>query len=242
MLIEVNSLNGLKEITSKEYNIAQINAIKYKYPKLRQASKAPTFALTYGGTYVTLMNSCGFTEQEAKQIEANYHELYKQSDEWIKNKIATCSQQGYIDVAFGLRIRTPVLHKTILGNSKTPIQAQNEARSVGNAISGQSYGLLTNRAVNGFMERVWASEYKYDIMPICLIHDAIYLLIKDSVKVTEWVNNNLIEEMSWQGLNEIKHPNVHLEAELDIYYPSWANPITLPNKANKETIKSLCKL
>ena len=34
--------------------VESINSIEDKYPKLRQASKAPTFALTYGGTIYTL--------------------------------------------------------------------------------------------------------------------------------------------------------------------------------------------
>ena len=37
---------------------------------LRQDSKAPTFALTYQGTYITLMNKCGFPEPKARAIES----------------------------------------------------------------------------------------------------------------------------------------------------------------------------
>lgn len=222
-------------------SVESINSISKKYPHFRQDSKAPTFALTYGGTYHTLMSNCGFDETKAKSIEANYHEMYKQSDEWTKQKIELCSKQGYIDVAFGLRIRTPILGQTVLGSKKTPYIALAEARSVGNAISGQSYGLLTNRAINEFMQRVWDSDYKYDIMPISLIHDAIYLMIKDDVRIVEWVNNNLIECMQWQNLEEIKHDEVHLGAELDLYYPSWANAITLQNSMNIYEIKDLVK-
>lgn len=222
--------------------VESINSIKKLYPELRQASKSPTFALTYGGTYITLMNNCGFSEQEAKEIEANYHELYKQSDQWVAGKIALAEQQGYIDSAFGLRIRTPIIAKSVLNTTKTPYKATAEARSVANAISGQSYGLLTNRAINAFMKIVWASEYRNDIMPICLIHDAIYLMIRDDIRVIEWVNHHLIKEMQWQELDEIKHDSVHLEAELDIYYPSWANPITLPNNISQTEIKDIVKL
>lgn len=222
--------------------VESINSIKKLYPELRQASKSPTFALTYGGTYITLMNNCGFSEQEAKEIEANYHELYKQSDQWVAGKIALAEQQGYIDSAFGLRIRTPIIGKSVLNTSKTPHKATAEARSVANAISGQSYGLLTNRAINAFMKIVWASEYRNDIMPICLIHDAIYLMIRDDIRVIEWVNHHLIKEMQWQELDEIKHDSVHLEAELDIYYPNWANPITLPNNISQTEIKDIVKL
>lgn len=203
---------------------------------LDSCQKHQHFALTYGGTYKTLMDNCGFTEQQAKQIEANYHELYKQSDEWVKQKLKLCEQQGYIDVAFGLRIRTPILANTVLNTSKTSHIAQAEARSVGNAISGQSYGLLTNRALNAVMEQVWQSEYKYDILPACTIHDAIYFIIKNDIAVVKYINDLLIKEMQWQELQEIQHDKVHLEAELDIYYPNWANPITLANNITEEQI------
>lgn len=224
-----------------EDTVESINSIKKKYPTHRQNSKAPTFALTYGGQYFTLMNNCGFTESEAKQIETNYHKLYAESDQWISDKIDLCCKQGYIDVAFGLRIRTPILAKSILGTSKTPYLATEEGRSVGNAISGQSYGLLTNRAINAFMEKVWNSPYKTDIFPISLIHDAIYLMVRDDVRVIEWVNTHLIKEMKWQELPEIKHDKVHLGAELSLFYPSWASEIVIPNNANIATIKEVIK-
>jgi DNA polymerase-1 len=221
--------------------LSDINSIKKKYPDLRQASKAVTFAAQYGGTYLTFMNNCGFSETQAKQIEANYHELYKESDAWVKDKLDLCCKQGYIDVAFGLRIRTPLLAKSVLDNSKTLREAQAEARSVGNAISGQSYGLLNNRAAIAFMNRVWASEFKYDIFLVSLIHDAIYLIMRDNVRVVEWVNKALIEEMAWQELPEIQHPQVKLGAELDIFYQGWHQPITLPNVATAEQIKHICR-
>lgn len=202
--------------------------------------KHQPFALSYQGTYHTLMNNCGFSESEAKSIEASYHEMYKQSDQWVADKLALCQDQGYIDTAFGLRIRTPLVGRSVLNSSKTPYMASAEARSVGNALSGQSYCQLTNRAVNEFMQRVWASDYKYDILPVCLIHDAIYLMIKNDVKVVKWVNDNLIECMQWQELPELQHDTVKLEAELDIYYPTWADGVTLTNNISEEEILSTC--
>lgn len=218
-----------------------VNAIKDTHPKERQDSKAPTFALTYQGTWATLMSNCGFSETMAKQIESNYHTLYQVSDQWLEDKLQLCCRQGYIDVAFGLRIRTPLLARSVLGNSKTLREAQAEARSVGNALSGQSYGLLNNRAAIAFMKRVWASEFKYDVFLVSLIHDAIYLIMKDDIRVVEWVNKALTEEMAWQELPEIQHPQVKLSAELDIFYPDWSKAITLPNQATNAQILALTK-
>lgn len=102
------------------------------------------------------MNNCGFTPEEAKAIEANYHSLYQVSKAWVDNEIKKASERGYGIGAFGLRILTPVLAKTVYGNKSTPQAAAKEARTLGNALSGQSYGLLTCRAANEFAERVWA--------------------------------------------------------------------------------------
>ena len=222
-------------------SVESINSIKHKYPELRQLSKAPSFALTYGGTFHTLMKNCGFPEQVAISIEDNFHNLYKESGEWLDEKIAECCRDGYTTVAFGLRIRTPLLAKSYLNTSATANESNAEARSVGNAISGQSYGLLNNRAAVSFMHKVWESEYKYSIMPVSLIHDAIYLMIKDDINVVKWVNDNLIEEMRWQELPEIQHDEVKLEAELDIYYPAWHNAITLANDISVDEIKDTVK-
>ena len=239
MEISIDSIESISLVTANEYNVAQINSIKDKEGALRQMSKAPTFALTYQGTYKTLMNNCGFTEDEAKNIETNYHKMYKVSDDWVANKIKLAEQQGYLDSAFGLRIRTPVIAKSVLGNSKTPNLALAESRSVGNAVSGQSYCMLTCRALNEFMERVYASEYKHDIMPVNIVHDAIYLMIRDNIHVVKWVNDNLMDCMSWQELNEIKHDKVKLSAELGLFYPDWSNEITLPNNINRKQIKEI---
>lgn len=229
--------NQMPDITNTKESI---NSIKHKYPELRQESKAPSFALQYGGQYFTLMKNCGFSESKAKEIEANYHKMYEVSDAWTQRKLEQCAKQGYIDVAFGLRIRTPVVGKTVLNTSKTPYLASAEARSVGNAISGQSYCQLTNRAINEFMERVWASEYQYDIMPICLIHDAIYLMIKNDVEIVKWVNDNLIDCMNWQELPEIQHDQIKLEAELGVFYPDWSNEVTLKNHISVNDIIATC--
>lgn len=232
-------IKEIKEITVQEYNVHQINSISKKYPNLRQASKAPTFALTFGGTTYTLKKNCGFNDEEAQQVSDRYHELYTESDQWISDKLDDCCRDGYATVAFGLRVRTPVLAKSILNTNVTARISSSEARSVGNAISGQSYGLLNNRAAIAFMQKVWASDYKYDIFPACLIHDAIYLVIRDDLSVLKWVNDNLVEEMEWQELPEIAHDQVKLGAELALFHPDWSNEILLPNYISKVGLKEV---
>ena len=64
-------------------SVESINSIQAVYKDFRQDSKAPTFALTYQGTYITLMTNCGFSLDKAKMVEAKYHDLYKVSDDWV---------------------------------------------------------------------------------------------------------------------------------------------------------------
>jgi DNA polymerase-1 len=120
-----------------------------------------------------------------------------------------------------------------------PYEAAAEGRTAGNAM-GQSYGLLNNRAAVDFMKKVRASKYRLDIKPVALIHDAIYPLIRDDAEVMEWANRELIKSMQWQELPEIQHDTVKLGAALDIFWPDWSNPITLPNNASQDTIRQMC--
>lgn len=222
-----------------EDTVESINSIQDKYKKLRQESKAPTFLLTYGGSYIGLMQNCGFSEEKAKLIESKYHELYAVSDKWVASKLEQASKDGYITAAFGLRVRTPMLHKVVWNTSKTPYEAQAEGRTAGNAL-GQSWGTLNNRAANEFMERVWNSPYAEFIRPCAQIHDAQYYLLADNYEIVHWVNQNLVECVQWQDHPDIWHEEVKLGGEFGIFYPSWANEISLKNGASIEEIQSTC--
>lgn len=218
--------------------VESINSIKKLYPALRQRSKAPTFALTYQGTYHTLMNNLGLSGIEAMQIEKNYHELYKVSDDWVQTQLQQATKDGYVTGAFGLKLRTPLLKMN--GPGKLHYRAAAEGRTAGNML-GQSYGMLNSRAANEFRERVWASKYRYDILPCAQIHDALYFMWRNTVGITKWINDNLIACMEWDGLVELRHPTIKVGAELDIFYPNWAEATTLKNGMSKQAIFNLCK-
>ncbi len=220
--------------------VASINSIKVKYPEFRQHSKAPTFLLTYGGTYHGLISEVGLSKEEAQKIELNYHTLYKHSDEWVQTKLDDAAKVGYLTVAFGLRVRTPLLHQTIMNSTKTPYEAQAEGRTGGNAL-GQSYGLLNNRAGIDLQDRTLNSDYRYDILPVAHIHDAQYFIVRDDIEVVEWLNINLVDCMNWQELPEIQHSTVTLGGELSLFYPSWKEEIVIPNGADGASIKATIK-
>jgi DNA polymerase-1 len=220
-----------------EDTVSSINSIADLFPDQRQDSKVPTFLLTYQGTYIGMMAKCGFTKIVAMQIEQRYHELYKESDAWVAAKLDEASKVGYITGAFGLRVRTPLLHQVIRGNSSTPYEAEAEGRTAGNAL-GQSWGLLNTRANAAFMRTVRAGPYRLDIRPISQIHDAGYYLVRDDVDALEYLNTHLVKEVEWQDHPAIEHDVVKLGGELALYHPSWADEIKIKNGASQQDMRN----
>lgn len=216
-------------------SVESINSIADKYKSFRQDSKAPTFALTYQGTFSTLMKNCGFSEEKAKMVEARYHELYVVSDLWVQEKLDQAAIDGYITAAFGLRVRTPLLEQVIRGNSKTPREAEAEGRSAGNAL-GQSWCLLNSRAWVEFMDKVRSSEFRTAIRPCAQIHDAGYALVRDDMPALMFMNKHLVDAVNWQDHPDITHPDVGLGGEVSIFYPTWAEEIVIENYCSEDKI------
>lgn len=216
-------------------SVVSINSIADKYPDERQDSKLPTFLLTYGGTFMGIVQQTGMAKEKAQEIEEKYHELYVVSDEWVAERVEQATKDGYVTVAFGLRVRTPLLAQVILGNSKTPKEAQSEARTAGNAL-GQSWCLLNSRASVEFMGKVRQSQYRLDIRPCAHIHDAQYFLIRDDMAAVQFTNEHLVKAVQWQEDPLIQHPQVKLGGALSIFYPTWAEEIEIPNGVNDNEI------
>lgn len=218
--------------------VESINSIQTVYKNFRQISKEPTFLLTYGGTYRGLMKNCGFPEDEAKMIEKRYHDLYQESDKWVQDRLTEASQTGYVEVAFGLRVRTPLLHQVIRGLKRTPYEAEAEGRTAGNAL-GQSWCLLNSRAASEFMGKVRPSKYRLDIRPCAHIHDAQYYLIRDNIDTILYTNQHLVKAVQWQEDPLIQHDEVKLGGELSIFYPDWSKELTIPNEVSEQQLLSL---
>jgi len=206
----------------------------------RKNSKPTTFALQFFGNYKTLMNNQGYSEEKSKRLVDAFHKLYAKYFETINDILDQGMKDGYVTVAFGLRIDTPAMAKSIANTSVTPATVDAERRSVGNAIS-QSYGQMNTKAADDFMRRVWASKYRYTVHMQNVIHDAIYTFGPSDLECVKWVNDNLIECMCMQTDPHIQHPDVGLEAELDIFYPTWADSFTVPNSATEQEIQECIK-
>ena len=77
---------------------------------------------------------------------------------------------------------------------------------------------------------VRSSKYKYDILPVAMIHDAQYFLIRNDPEVVTWANKNLVKAVQWQDDPAIYHDVVKLGGEFSIFYPDWAHELSIPNK------------
>lgn len=226
--INPNDVNSVNQVAEKGH----------KYEKLRGKSKAPTFAMTYQGTWLTLVKNCGFPEKEAKEVEERFRTLYKVSIDWVSQKLDEASKCGYITGAFGLRVRTPLLHQVVRGTKKTPSEAEAEGRTAGNAL-GQSWCLLNSRAASEFMGKARKSQHRTHIRPCAQIHDASYYLIPDDLDVLMYVNEHLVKAVQWQDHPDIAHPEVGLGGEVSIFYPSWEKEIVIPNGATQEEVLNI---
>ena len=221
-----------------ENTVESINSIQKKYKPLRDKSKNPTFTLTYQGTWRTLVEKYKFTEVLARQVEARYQELYKVSIDWVSQRLDQACKDGYVTVAFGLRVRTPLLKQVIRGAKATPNEAAAEGRSAGNAM-GQSWCLLNSRAGSEFMGKVRKSKHRLNIRPCAQIHDAQYYLIRDHIPAVAYTNEHLVKAVEWQDHPDIYHPQVKLGGELSIFWPNWSKEITIPNGAGEEEITAV---
>lgn len=176
------------------------------------------------------MANCGFTLQLAKSIEASYHNLYHVSDKWVADKLEQACKDGYVTLAFGLRLRTPLLKQVVLGTSKTPYEAAAESRTAGNAL-GQSYCMLNSRAGSEFLDKVRKGPYRLDIKPCSQIHDAGYFLIKDNMEVLLYTNKHMVEAVSWQEDPAIQNEYIKMSGELSVFFPNWKEEMTIPKDA-----------
>lgn len=216
-------------------SVESVNSIEDKYPQLRQDSKAPTFAMTYQGTYMTMVKNLNWPVEKAQKVEAAYKELYSVSIDWVSSKLDQAAKDGYVTAAFGLRVRTPKLAQVLRGNSRTPREAEKEGRTAGNAL-GQSWCLLNTRAGIEFMGKVRNSKHKLDIRPAAHIHDAQYFIVRDDLDAIHYTNTHVVEAVEWQEHPEIQHDEVKLGGTYSLYYPDWNHEIKIPNRASKEQI------
>lgn len=204
-----------------------VNRVKDEAGDLRQKSKGVTFLKIYGGGAGKIQKTLKCTMERAQSISDAFDTLYKVTKQFNDSNTMLAKKQGYLDVAFGLRVHCPRI------NSGDTGVASSEGRSVNNATT-QSYGMLTNKASIMFLEKLKKSAYKLDIKMINQVHDCIYFIVRDDPEVIQWLNTELIHAMSWKDDPALEGP-VPMEAELDIGFDG-AHCKTLKNGATIEEI------
>lgn len=212
------------DMTSAE----SINRIKTEAKDLRNGSKKYTFGLQYGCGAGKIQDMLKGSRERAEGIFNSFHSLYSGLSEFSKSNEQFAKKNGYVELAFGLQLKTPRIH------SKDQGVASAEARSASNAVS-QSFGMLMNRTFIALLERIEKSEYKYGIKIINTIHDSLMLLVKKDIGAIHWVNENLVECMRWRDDPRLLNSAVTLEAEVD-FGSSWYDLTTIKNNASEEEL------
>ena len=231
---------NITEYNYIEYNRNIINNIKNTHSQLRFNSKTVTFAFTYLGTAKTVSKDENISLEQAEKMYENYHKMYKVSDNYVNKRIYKAYQDGYINIAFNLKLRTTLLKYYNPNLKNLPYSVQKEIKTASNAL-GQSWGLLNTRASSEFLSKVRNSKYCNDIKPCVHIHDAQYYLVRNNLKIIHFINEELIKSISWQSAKEIKHDKVKISGSLSIFYPSWAYELKVQNNISLNDLRNLIK-
>jgi len=98
--------------------------------------------------------------------------------------------------------------------------------------------MLLNRAMIATNRHIEEAGYGEHILPINMIHDAGYFLVKDDPIYVQFLNTVLIEEMRWQADPLIASEDVTMEAEAE-FGKSWDKLYPLKNKATISEINDV---
>lgn len=198
--------------------------------------------MQFFGTIFGLIKKFGFSKLLSAHIFDSFQETYSVSIDWTKRQIKKAHKKGYVVGAYGLRLKTPLLKRTVYGDTQVPYAAVSEFRTAANMLSGQSYGLMTINAFYEFMKIVYEHpEYKYKIRPVITIYDAIYIeLDDDDPKQLKFVNDTLIRCMAdISKLPELKHKDITMSSTLSLYAGTMATEVEIPNNASLKDIKKI---
>jgi len=208
-----------------------INRIQHEAKDLRQNAKPISFLKIYGGGAGKIQKVLKCSMARAQEISDAYDELYKDTMAFNADNISKAKRDGWLDVAFGLRVRCPRI------NARDGAIASSEARSVNNSVS-QSYGMLTNLASKKFLDAVKVSEHKMDVKLINQVHDCLYGLVREDPNTAHWVNETLVPIMRWKDDPAIRDSIVTMEAEVDIGYDG-AHCVTIANNTSLDEITAI---
>ena len=224
-----------------ERDVESINSIPELFKDVRTAGKPVTFLLAYGGTPYGLQTTCGFSKQVSNKVYSNFLKMNQVTIEWQEDKMYAAADKGYVTLAYGLRLRTPALALCAFGSSYLPKDARKQAKTATNALC-QSYSQITGRASIKVFDEINASKYRGKAFQLCDIYDCLILAIPNTIDSVLFFNEMLVRIMTdISEVPELTHDIVQLEAELEICFPDWSNPIAIPNAATAKDIVQINK-
>ena len=224
-----------------ERTVESINSIPKLFKDVRRDGKPVTFLLAYGGTPYGLQTTCGFPEMVAHKVYGNFLEMNQVTIAWQEDKMYEACDKGYVTLAYGLRLRTPALALCVFGSAYLPQDARQQAKTATNALC-QSYSQITGRASIKVFDEINASKYRGRAFQLCDIYDCLILAVPNTVEAIVFFNEMLVRIMTdISEVPELAHDVVKLEAELEVCYPDWSNPIEIPNGATAKEIKKIIK-
>lgn len=192
-------------------DVASINSIKEKAKDLRQESKAPTFAMAYGGGAAPIMKVLKCSKAKAETILSAYKELYPELDEFASDTVAFAKKHGYVTGFYGLKLRAPNIRA----------DDTEATSSMGRLLVNmriQSAAMLTLAAIADFQTLIEKENLQNDIRVHATVYDSIYVYFRVTEKVLKFININLLSLMCRPYPGEI----VANDANLDVG-TSWAN-------------------
>ncbi len=189
---------------------------------IRQASKGPTFGISYGAFPPKIAATIKCSIEEATVLFNNYHNvLYpgitRYREEYV---LPTAQSQGYLHLGLGARLYTDNPDKDI--------------RTLNNA-TVQFWSILTLLAVNELHYLIDEAGYQNDIRVTSTIYDSIYIEVRKNPTIIKWLNDTLIPLMCADFLT---NTIVHNDAEGQIG-PNWADLTTIPKNATINQIKEI---
>lgn len=163
------------------------------------------------------MNALKCSKSKAQQLSDTYDTMYPELSEFAEETLSLAKSQGYVQGFFGLKLRCPNIRA----------DDREAASKMGRTLTNmriQSSAMLTVQAVRYLQELIEAQGLVKDVKINATIHDSIYLMIRPTPDVLEFVNTNLIKYMCLP-YDGVIVPN---EASLDIG-TSWKDLKGIPN-------------
>jgi len=215
-------------ITFNRDNPESINSLKDEIKDLRQQGKSVTFGATYGSTHIAVSKSLKISKEEAQKILDKYWEMYAVTKKYWGKIEKQILSKGFVTGAFGLKVRSN------LKDMSDDRQYASILRTMVNTTI-QSFALLMVRTIFKLQERIEKQGYIEDIIISNTVHDSVMLYVKPDTGIIKWLNDNLIELMTYKYDESWEVDN---EADLEIGYSVGELEI-LSNNATLEEIEEV---